>query len=178
MNSLRFLLVHRNPEQSVEIAAILGRANHSVLPTSGFEEAADALTVERFDAILMESAFRNRGLQEFSAQLRKMEQSQRSTSRVPVIVLADSDPTDLENGLDAAIPEPIDPAALSIAVSNLARAVGQNSEESSSEESPSSGIIDPDKFREQVGFDSELMVEIIDLFWMSANVRNQRCERH
>lgn len=160
MNSLRFLLVHRNPAQSEVIANILAGANHSVLPTSGFEEAADALTVARFDAVLMESEFRTRGLAEFSAQLRKMEKSQRS-ARVPVIALADGGSASLESGLDAVIPQPIDPQKLTDEVLQLAQAVG------ASPDSDSPGdleIINPEKFREQVGFDDELMTEIIDLF--------------
>jgi HPt (histidine-containing phosphotransfer) domain-containing protein/CheY-like chemotaxis protein len=164
MNSLRFLLVHRDPEQSEKIAVLLARANHSVLPTSGFEEAADALTVERFDAVLMESEFRTRGLQEFSAGLRRMEQSQRSATRVPIIALVHGDATSLENGLDATIPEPLDPDALTAAVVHLARAVGRSGEGSTSPDASSLSILDPEKFKEQVGFDSELMVEIIDLF--------------
>lgn len=163
MNSLRFLLVHRNPAQSEEIAALLARANHSVCPTSGFEEAADALTVERFDAVLMQSEFRFKGLSEFSAQLRKMEKSQRSATRVPVIALSEGDSTTLENGLDGFIPEPIDPAKLTAEVIHLAQAVNRSSSEAVAE-SEALEVIDPEKFREQVGFDDELMGEIIDLF--------------
>lgn len=164
MNSLRFLLVHRNPEQSEQIAALLERANHSVLPTPGFEEAADALTVERFDAVLMESEFGKVGLQEFSAQLRKMEQSQRCGSRVPVIALAGGDTSELGSGVDGFIPEPIDPVALTFEVLHLARAVASSTDDSASMEASGMKIIDPEKFREQVGHDSELLVEIIDLF--------------
>jgi HPt (histidine-containing phosphotransfer) domain-containing protein/CheY-like chemotaxis protein len=164
MNSLRFLLVHRNPEQSEEIAALLVRANHSVLPTSGLEEAADALTVERFDAVLLESEFRTHGLKEFCAQLRLVEQSQRGAVRVPVIGLTHDSIGDIENGLDAVIPEPIDPHALTAAAAKLAQAVSGSAQSNNGSDTSSLVVIDPDKFREQVGFDSELMVEIIDLF--------------
>jgi HPt (histidine-containing phosphotransfer) domain-containing protein len=160
MNSLRFLLVHRNPEQSDAIAALLAHANHSVLPTSGLAEATDALTVERFDAVLMESEFRTHGLQEFSAMLRRMEQSQRGACRVPVIGLTqDNLDTEADSGLDAVVHEPIDPAAITATVLRLAQAVSGSS--AGAEELV---VIDPEKFKEQVGFDDELMVEIIDLF--------------
>jgi HPt (histidine-containing phosphotransfer) domain-containing protein/CheY-like chemotaxis protein len=166
MNSLRFLLVHRNPEQSEEIAALLARAHHSVLPTSGLEEAADALTVERFDAVLMESEFRRRGLTAFSEGLRRMEKSQGATSRVPLIALSHGEDSDGDSDLDAVIPEPLDPAALTATVAQLARAVSSNGA------GKADSIIDPDKFLEQVGGDSELMVEIIDLF-LSERVRQE-----
>jgi two-component system sensor histidine kinase/response regulator len=163
MNSLRFLLVHRNPEQSEAIVALLARADHSVLPASGLEEAADALTVERFDAVLMDSAYRSQALEEFSAQVRRMERAQRST-RVPLIVLANGNSGDFESVLDAVMPEPLDPDALTAAVSQLARAVGHAGENTLDSDISPLGILDPEKFREQVGYDDELMVEIIDLF--------------
>ncbi len=161
MNSLRFLLVHRSPAQSEEIAALLARANHSVLPTSGLAEAADALRVERFDAVLLASEFQTRGLKEFSATLRQMEQTQRGAVHIPVIGLADNSAESGENGLDAVIPEPIDPDALTATVLKMAQAVMGSGHEESED---SLGILDPEKFKEQVGFDTELMVEIIDLF--------------
>ncbi len=170
MNSLRFLLVHRNPEQSGEIAALLARANHSVLPTSGLAEAADALTVERFDAVLMESEFRSRGLKEFSAQLRLMEQSQKGALRVPVIGLThepldvSENPDSVESGLDAVLPETIDADAITAEVMRLGDVIRGKSQDSNPGDAASLPIIDPEKFREQVGDDSELMIEIIDLF--------------
>jgi two-component system sensor histidine kinase/response regulator len=170
MNSLRFLLVHRSPAQSEAIATLLAQANHSVMHTAGLAEAADALTVERFDAVLMESEFRSRGLKEFSAELRRLEQSHRGSPRVPLIGLGpgslDNDFEQSSNGrgeLDLMIPEPIDARALTDAVAKLAYAV-TNAEHESAREALSVSILDPEKFREQVGYDNDLMVEIIDLF--------------
>jgi HPt (histidine-containing phosphotransfer) domain-containing protein/CheY-like chemotaxis protein len=175
MNSLRFLLVHRSPAQSEQIAALLARANHSVLPASGLAEAADALTVERFDAVLLASEFHARELREFSAQLRQMEQAQRNPTHVPVIGLTrmhglqesagQNGALDFaagDAGLDALIPEPIDPNALTETVLKLAQAVSSSGNNGTSEDCL--GVLDPEKFKEQVGFDTELMVEIIDLF--------------
>jgi HPt (histidine-containing phosphotransfer) domain-containing protein len=170
MNSLRFLLVHHDPGQSEEIAARLAEANHTVVPAAGLDEAADALTVERFDAILMESAFRRPGvhkygLQEFSALLRRMEQTQSSGNHVPVLVLDDGTDDPDVSCIDAVIPEPLDANALTRTVGQLARALALRAGDA---RSASNGgaleVINAEKFREQVGFDSELMVEIIDLF--------------
>ncbi len=163
MNSLRFLLVHGSPAQSEQIAALLSQANHSVLPTLGLAEAADALTVERFDAVLLAAEFHHRDLQEFSAHLRNMEQAQRGASHVPVLGLSHNYGADAgESGLDALIPEPIDPEALTETVLKLAQAV--TGSDQNSEANGNLGVLDPEKFKEQVGFDTELMVEIIDLF--------------
>jgi HPt (histidine-containing phosphotransfer) domain-containing protein/CheY-like chemotaxis protein len=173
MNSLRFLLVHRDPEQSEEIASRLAEANHTVVPTAGLDEAADALTVEQFDAVLMESVFRRPGLykyglQEFSALLRRMEQSQKSGNHVPVIAIDDGTAIRDESCIDAVMPEPIDPDALTATVSQLARALAKQNAHSTANGASNGGksldVLNPEKFKEQVGFDSDLMVEIIDLF--------------
>jgi HPt (histidine-containing phosphotransfer) domain-containing protein len=165
MNSLRFLLVHQSPAQSEQIAALLARANHSVLPAAGLAEAADALTVERFDAVLLASEFHARELREFSAQLRQMEQAQRAAVHMPVIGLAQIHglaENSEESGLDALIPEPLDPHSLTDTVIKLAQAVSSSGKNGAAEETLD--VLDPEKFKEQVGFDTELMVEIIDLF--------------
>jgi len=170
MNSLRFLLVHRSPAQSEQIAALLARANHSVLPASGLAEAADALTVERFDAVLLASEFHSRELREFSAQLRQMEQAQRAAVHMPLIGLAQihgvheisGEDSAEGSGIDALIPQPIDPVSLTDTVIKLAKAVSSSGQNGAAEEDL--GVLDPEKFKEQVGFDTELMVEIIDLF--------------
>ena len=170
MNSLRFLLVHHDPEQSEEIAALLAEANHTVVPTSGLDEAADALTVERFDAILLESVFQRPGvykygLQEFSALLRSMEATQMSGNHVPVIALDDGTDDRDKDCIDAVMPEPLDPIALTHTVSQLARALALQVRDSRSLTTAGAlEVLNPEKFKEQVGYDSELMVEIIDLF--------------
>ena len=171
MNSLRFLLVHRNPGQSVEIADRLAHANHTVFPTTDLAEAADALTMERFDAILMEPAFQPNAVDAFAGQLRQLERSQKSASRVPVIALSNDHGTmpAALSGFDAVMPEQMDPEALTNAVSQLARVLSRTSQPADSAGDTSSEgsglvILDPEKFREQVGDDNDLMMEIIDLF--------------
>lgn len=165
MNSLRFLLVHHDPEQSEDIAARLAAANHTVLPTAGLDEAADALAVERFDAVLMESVFRRPGackygLPEFNAVLRGVEQNYKAGNRVPVIAIDDGNDCNSQTCIDAIMPEPIDAHALTEQVMRLARALAWPAESNAQE----TDILDPQKFREQLGSDTELMVEIIDLF--------------
>jgi HPt (histidine-containing phosphotransfer) domain-containing protein/CheY-like chemotaxis protein len=170
MNSLRFLLVHRDPEQSEGIAARLAEANHTMVATSDLNEAADALTVERFDAVLMESVFRRPGLykyglQEFSALLRNMDQPERAGNRVPLIALDDGSGASDETCIDAVMPEPIDANALTQTVTQLARALsGTGKDPGYASSNGSLEVLDSEKFKEQVGFDRELLLEIIDLF--------------
>jgi HPt (histidine-containing phosphotransfer) domain-containing protein len=164
MNSLRFLLVHSNLQQAERIAAVLAGANHTVLPAAGLDEASDALGIEQFDAVLLESEFTRRGLTEFSAKLRGMEESRRLSTRVPIIAIDAANGSSAEAGFDAVMPQPIDPYALTDAVGRLAKAVSFSHSSQEADEADGMEIINPEMFEEQMGGDRELMVEIIDLF--------------
>ena len=78
MNSLRLLLVDGSSEKSDEISTRLASANHTVLPTAGLDEAGEALFVEQFDAVLLASSFPANSMADFTAKLRRVEQSQRA----------------------------------------------------------------------------------------------------
>ncbi len=172
MNSLRLLLVEGNAEKSEAISNSLASANHTVLPTSGLDEAGEALFVEQFDAVLLASRFSASGLADFSSKLRRVEESQRLTTRIPILGLGAASPATLaETGCDGFVDEPIDPIALTEAVQSLAVALGKPAEASVSAGMDQLPILEPEKFDEQVGGDTELMVEIIDLFLDEKNVQ-------
>ena len=162
MNSLRLLLVDGSSEKSDEISTRLASANHTVLPTAGLDEAGEALFVEQFDAVLLASSFPANSMADFTAKLRRVEQSQRAAIRIPVLGLGSS--LSNESCCDGHVEEPIDPVALTGAVRSLAAALGRPMELKVASEVDNLPILEPDKFEEQVGFDNELMVEIIDLF--------------
>ena len=161
MNSLRLLLVDGGSERSDAISTMLTSANHTVLPTAGLDEAGEALFVEQFDAVLLASSFPANSMADFTAKLRRVEQSQRAAIRIPVLALGS---LSSESGCDGHVEEPIDPVALTGAVRSLAAALGRPMELKVASEVDNLPILEPDKFEEQVGFDNELMVEIIDLF--------------
>jgi HPt (histidine-containing phosphotransfer) domain-containing protein len=164
MNSLRVLLVESHSEKSEAISNVLANANHTVLRTTGLEEAAEALFVERFDVVLLASSFSPASLQDFIATVRRAEQNQRSSTRIPVLALESLNLCRADApGCDGYLNEPIDPAALSSAVRNLSLALARPLE-TRSPATDALAVIDRDKFEEQVGYDNELMVEIIDLF--------------
>ena len=162
MNSLRLLLVDGGSDKSDAISTTLASANHTVLPTSGLDEAAEALFVEQFDAVLLASNFSPNSLADFTAKLRRVEQSQRVATRIPVLALESISASEPE--CDGYIDEPIDPVALTGAVHSLAAALGKPMELKVSSEVDNLPILEPEKFEEQVGYDNELMVEIINLF--------------
>jgi HPt (histidine-containing phosphotransfer) domain-containing protein/CheY-like chemotaxis protein len=165
MNSLRVLLVDAGSEKSDAISTTLASANHTVLPTTGLEEAGEALSVEQFDAVLLASDFPASNLADFAAKLRRVEQNQRPAIRIPVLALESVSPAPTsEGGCDGYVHEPIDPFALTEAVKSLAAALGKPMGLTASSGIDNLPVLEPERFEEQVGYDNELMVEIIDLF--------------
>jgi len=160
MNSLRVLLVERGSEKAEAISSTLASASHTVLPTTGLEEAGEALFVEQFDAVLIASNFPAPSLADFTAKLRQVEQSQHSETRIPILALESV----ATGGTDGSVQEPIDPVALTEAVRNLAKALAPKVERKQALSNEKLPVLEPEKFEEQVGGDPELMVEIIDLF--------------
>ena len=122
MNSLRVLLVDGSSRRSDAISNTLASADHTVLPTSGLDEAGEALFVEQFDAVLLASSFSASSLAEFTAKLRRVEQTQRVATRIPVLAL---ESVSGDADYDGYVNEPIDPVALTGAVRNLAAALGR-----------------------------------------------------
>ena len=105
-------------------------------------------------------------LADFNAKLRRVEQSQRAATRIPVLALDSasvSEPSE-GGGCDGYVHEPIDPVALTEAVRSLAAALGKPMELKVASGIDDLPVLEPEKFEEQVGYDNELMVEIIDLF--------------
>jgi HPt (histidine-containing phosphotransfer) domain-containing protein/CheY-like chemotaxis protein len=160
MNSLRVLLVDGGSERTEEISVTLATANHTVLPTTGLEEAGEALSVEQFDAVLLASSFPAPSLADFTTKLRQVEESQHSETRIPVLALG---PVPV-GGTDGSVQEPIDPTTLTEAVRNLAKALAPKMPRRVTSAHDHLPILEAEKFEEQVGGDSELMIEIIDLF--------------
>jgi two-component system sensor histidine kinase/response regulator len=167
MDSLRFLLVHSDATQSERISSVLEDAHHTVLPTPSLDEAAEALSLQRFDAVLLGASFTNGTVAAFKAKLRQVEQSQRSFSCIPI--LSAVAPVDggavLNDSLcDGYFEDPLDLNALTEVVSRLARTLARSAELQTKSMDDEFQVLAPDEFEEQVGGDRELMVEIIDLF--------------
>jgi two-component system, sensor histidine kinase and response regulator len=164
MDSLRFLLVHADATQSERISSVLESAHHTVLPTPSLDEATEALSLQRFDAILLGAPFTNGKVAAFKAKLREVEQSQRSFVCTPILAASEKAVLEPQNEdpCDGYFEDPLDLTALTEAVNRLSRTLAHTAE--SQNTSDEFSVLAPDEFEEQVGGDRELMVEIIDLF--------------
>lgn len=169
MSSLRVLFVDRDARESEQICSVLARASHLVLPASSLDEAGEALSLQKFDAVLLSPSVINDGLPEFGARLRQLQQAHRSADRIPVLCLSSDPqtaPTDSANSrpvVDAYLGQPFEPAAFADAVNNLAKAISHNA---SAPDAPAMElpVFELEEFQEQVGHDPDLASEIIDLF--------------
>lgn len=176
MNTLRVLVVDSDPRQAERLADRLADARHTALPSAGLEEAAEALFVQKFDAVLLGSPLPSDGVAAFVAKLRQLEKRQRGATPTPVLSLCSEIPNGAEwcagqasavaseaITVDGYLAASFQPAVLCEAITALAAAVARTGE-SRDEKSSDLPLFEPDQFRAQVSGDEELMREIIDLF--------------
>jgi two-component system, sensor histidine kinase and response regulator len=169
MNALRFLLVHGDSHGSGRIASLLTDAHHMVLAAPNLAEAAEALYIERFDAVVVDASLPRDEVAQFTSSLRRVEESH-GLARIPVVSVSSESATDVLPGQanptwDECLHEPLDPAALTEAVTRLGQAVGHPTDQPAPLDMSEFPVLEPEEFEEQVGGDRELMVEIIDLFF-------------
>lgn len=167
MNTLRVLVVDQNQEKAERLAGVLANANHSALPATGLEEACEALFVQKFDAVLLGSPLPAEGVAEFAAKLRQLERAQRGGGRTPILSVASEIPNGAEwcssgTEVDGYLVQSFHPTSLWEAVRSLS-AVNADSKQDR-ELSGELQVLDAHGLREQMGFDRDLIVEIIDLF--------------
>ena len=167
---MRVLLIENDPGQSQRISSLLESAQHAVLPLTDLDEAAEVLEVQRFDAILLPSGAPDKELKSFTAKLRQLEQNQRSAVRIPILSVSPEVPDDTgwlethETSIDGYLPERFEPAIFAKAVESLAGSLAQANSMPQSAESQNLPRFDPAGFQEQMMYDRELAVEIINLF--------------
>lgn len=170
LNTLRVLLVDGDSRQLQAILSKLAGANHTVLPASGLEEAAQALCSQKFDAVVLGSPLPADGVAAFTEKLRALETNQRAPSRTAILSVSpdlfDGSVWQLseEAGIDGYLSESFEAEALIAAVTSLAHALSAPKETRENPNSADLSIFDPEKFKEQVANDRDLLIEIIDLF--------------
>lgn len=157
-HTLRILLVDNDPLEVEQISSRLSGARHSVVAASGFDEAAEFLEIQRFDAVLLASPL-DGAAGEFAAKLRALDAGQRSAARTPILSLAAAGASG--SHADAHLPPSFDPAALADAVACLAHAVSAHGQPQPGGELP---VLDLEKLNAQAGNDRELVAEIVALF--------------
>ncbi len=162
MNSLRILLVEGDEPRADRLLSLLASFGHSTIPVPDLNEASEALFIQRFDAVLLGSGQSAEDSAAFLAKLRSLETGQRFDSRAAVLGCSPS--LAALAFLDGSLPDVFDAETLAVAVSRL-QAVGQgNAASTASGLTPALPVFEPDQFEEQCANETDLMIEIIDLF--------------
>lgn len=170
MSALRVLLIEKNSDESQRISSVLTDANHDVLSASGFEDASQALLIQKFDAILVGSPAGADQAAEFTTNLRALERKQRNAGRTAILSFSPQSSPGAswsparDVTIDGYLPREFEAAAFHDAVYALAHAVAERP--GAKDRNPGSDlpVFEPEQFLAQVAHDRDLMVEIIDLF--------------
>jgi two-component system, sensor histidine kinase and response regulator len=182
MNTLRVLLIENDPAQSERISSLLEDANHAVLQLSGLEEAEEAIETQKFDAILLSPGAVDDQLGAFRARLRSFETSTRSVSRTPILLCGgeaarqSAGAQTITSAVDGYLPERFEALTFAETVASLAKNVASretNGDLTGAKELP---VFERESFEEQLGYDQDLIKELIELFL--AESTDQLAEMH
>ncbi|MDQ2843379.1 MAG: response regulator [Acidobacteriota bacterium] len=157
MNTLQILLVESEPSRADHLISTLSLAGHSAVQALNCEEASEMLSIQRFDAVLLGSGQPPEALAGFTAGLRKLEAGQRTGCRAALLSISPE---------SAAIPLVDATLAPDFDGAQLAETLSKASAFLSSDPARALSVFEPDEFAEQCAGEPELMVEIIDLFFI------------
>lgn len=170
LSTLRVLLVDADGRQSRLISSRLAGANHTVLPATGLEEAAEALFTQNFDAVVLGSPLPADGVADFAGKLRTLEMNRRASSRTAILSISQDlfdrsvwQPSE-DVGIDGYLSEGFEAKALATAVTSLTKLSSAAKVSGDGPLPANLQIFDPEKFKAQVANDRDLLIEIIDLF--------------
>ena len=91
MDILRVLVVG-TPGNLDRITSSLSEAGHAVIPVNTFEDASEALSVQRFDAVLLGTGFGGDQLSPFVARIKELNRRPGSEARTAVLSVLPSRP--------------------------------------------------------------------------------------
>ncbi len=160
MVNLRILLVDDDRNRTDRLVALLASENHALTAVPDVAEAGEALSIQRFDVVLFSGPQPDDALSGFAANARRqaLEQSEQS----PVVLLS-CWPENRASSLDGHLDADFTPGQLAAAVARSSSA-GRASESAPAAATSDLPVFLPDRFEDQCIHDSDLMIEVIDLF--------------
>jgi HPt (histidine-containing phosphotransfer) domain-containing protein len=165
VDTLRVLTVGA-PQHLERISSALTKAGHAVIAVEKLEAASEALSVQRFDAVLLGGDLPASEVQTFSTIVKDLQNRAGSASRLALLSVASdsSDSAGGPGGVDGVVPEDLDPDSLTLAIARLASAVSTGASSHSTGRPPELAILEIENLKEQVAYDDDLLIELIDLF--------------
>ncbi|MDQ2843103.1 MAG: response regulator, partial [Acidobacteriota bacterium] len=159
IDGLRILLVEEDNSRADKLVSLLFASRHSATPVASLDEATEALSIQKFDAVLLGSSYPRENVAGFARKLRDL--GERSGSLITFLSCSPG-ASDVAQ-FDAHLSDGFDFAALVDLVGRLCSdakgpGVAQDSD------APVLPVFNPEDFGEQCAQEKDLMVEIIDLF--------------
>lgn len=152
MSSSRLLLVEEDTARAIRISAALQTEGSRILHTHGLAEAKEALSIEQFDFILISSTTHATAI---AGELFVI--ARRLSPPVPLAVYGECE----RKLCDAVIPSSLSPGGLPHELDRI-RNLQPAHQDSAASQLPE---FDRDAFHEQMAGDSDLMQEIISIFF-------------
>ena len=143
------------------IAERLQDVGHSVTPVDECRGAVQALQFQRYDAVVLGRDVRPGELATLSQQIREI--NRRSSAHTAVLGVSSQSVPGESVELDGYLPDQAGAEALSAALTNLS--MGAQIAERWDGTQTELPILRPEELQEQVAYDSELLVELIDLYF-------------
>lgn len=171
MSKLRVLVVHNDVAELDRIANMLEKGSHAVLPLEKMTEAAEALELQRFDAVVLAENTPTEELAAFASNLRQLENDRRTQTRTSILTCSNTvtETRIWVNGhqkghIDALLPEVFEPASFAETVEQLSFHLAQKGADPEATETEKLPVFDLEGFSELLGHSPELLDEIIGLF--------------
>ncbi len=161
MALLRILLIYEGTVVPAELLTLLRAGSHALSTANGLETAAELLSKERFDAVLLSAGYPAATIERFAMGLRESDRA-KSEGKRTVLLSSASTPPECPL-IDLHLSEPEDFAELEAIVGELAsfRVLASEPPRQGSADLP---VFEPEAFEDQCAHDADLMNEILDLF--------------
>ena len=162
MNSLRVLVVGKDCPMAEQLEGV----GHHVTPVDECDVAVEALQLQNFDAVVLAQDLPAMDLEALAKEVQAL--NRRSSLRTAVLGIHSPGVANkgiLNAGtlqLDGYLPDQAGPDALRIALAGAA--VGATNQPDSSSSRAELPVLDEKELREQLDFDTELLLELVDLY--------------
>ncbi|HEX4771106.1 MAG TPA: Hpt domain-containing protein [Bryobacteraceae bacterium] len=166
--TLRILIVGAGSTRKV--SGQLTRVGHSVVAAADLVEATEALILERFAAVLLTAEIAAADVEEFTAAVHELDRRAGAQTRTPVLLIVPEGSTEgdlqplLRSAIDGVVAESTDADALTLAIARLAAAVSVDKGIATAALAPELPVLRVEELQEQVAYDNDLLVELIDLY--------------
>lgn len=164
MSSLRVLVVGKD----CTLAERLEHGGHHVTPVDECEIAVEALQLQNFDAVVLGEGVSPRDLDALSREIQQL--NRRSNVRTAVLAVQSAGmPMQTSPPLDGYLPIHAGADALKEALANAAADQSARVSAAPDRSTPDASVSDlpvlnPQELREQLDFDDELLLELVNLF--------------